>query len=42
MIQETRETQILDAAEALLTRYGLRRVTMDDVAEAVGLSRPAV
>lgn len=42
MIQETREAQILDAAEALLARYGLKRITMDDVAEAVGLSRPAI
>lgn len=42
MIQQTRQAQILDAAEAVLMRYGMKRMTMDDVADAVGMSRPAV
>ncbi|MAP94882.1 MAG: hypothetical protein CMK07_08025 [Ponticaulis sp.] len=39
---ETREAQILDAAEAALSRYGQKRMTMDDVADVIGISRPAV
>ena len=42
LLQDTRETQILDAAEIVLERFGARRMTMEDVAEVVGLSRPAV
>jgi AcrR family transcriptional regulator len=34
--------QIFDAATACFDRYGLRRTTMDDVAEAAGVSRKTV
>jgi AcrR family transcriptional regulator len=33
---------ILDAAEELLARYGYKRMTMDDLAHAVGLSKGAL
>ena len=42
MHQGSREELIMDAAEAVLARFGERRMTMDDVAEAIGLSRPAI
>ncbi len=35
-------TRILEAAEQLIRRYGLRRVSMGDVAQAAGLSRGSV
>lgn len=35
-------TRILDAAELCIRRYGLRRVSMGDVAQAAGLSRGSV
>jgi AcrR family transcriptional regulator len=35
-------TRILEAAEVCIRRYGLRRVSMGDVAEAAGLSRGSV
>jgi AcrR family transcriptional regulator len=35
-------TRILEAAEACIRRYGLRRVSMGDVARAAGLSRGSV
>ncbi|MCX4992909.1 MULTISPECIES: TetR/AcrR family transcriptional regulator [unclassified Streptomyces] len=34
--------EVLDAAYACLTRYGVRRTTMDDIASAMGVSRSAV
>jgi len=34
--------RILDAAYACFTRHGIRRTTMDDIAAAAGMSRPAV
>jgi AcrR family transcriptional regulator len=34
--------RILDAAYASFTRHGIRRTTMDDIAAAAGMSRPAV
>jgi AcrR family transcriptional regulator len=34
--------RILDAAYECFTRYGIRRTTMDDIAAAAGMSRPAV
>ncbi|MER6401651.1 helix-turn-helix domain-containing protein [Kitasatospora sp. NPDC001603] len=34
--------EVLDAAYACLTRYGVRRTTMDDIAGAMGVSRSAV
>ncbi|HEY5250138.1 MAG TPA: helix-turn-helix domain-containing protein [Acidimicrobiales bacterium] len=38
----TTETRILDAAEACLSRLGLRRVSMTDVAVQAGVSRGSV
>lgn len=38
---EVRE-RILDAAEALLARYGYRKMTIDDLASAAGLSKGAI
>ena len=35
-------TRILEAAESCIRRYGLRRVSMGDVAQAAGLSRGSV
>lgn len=35
-------TRIVDAAELCIRRYGLRRVSMGDVAQAAGLSRGSV
>ncbi len=37
-----RLTEILDATYECLTRYGIRRTTMDDIATTVGVSRSAV
>ncbi|MFK4066941.1 TetR/AcrR family transcriptional regulator [Streptomyces sp. NPDC029674] len=34
--------EVLDAAYYCLTRYGVRRTTMDDIATAMGVSRSAV
>lgn len=34
--------RILDAAYSCFTRHGIRRTTMDDIAAAAGMSRPAV
>ena len=42
MNEKTRETQILEAAERVFMRFGPRRTTMDDIADEVGISRPAV
>ena len=42
MGQVERETQILDAAERVFMRFGPRRTTMEDVADEVGFSRPAI
>ena len=39
---ESREQQILDAAEDLIVRLGYDKITMSDVAEAVGISRGIV
>lgn len=41
-LSNTRKTQILEAAERVFVRLGLRRTTMEDIAEEVGVSRPAV
>ena len=37
-----RLARIIDAAYRCFTRHGVRRTTMDDIAEAAGMSRPAV
>ena len=34
--------RVLDAAYDCLTRHGIRKTTMDDIAAAAGMSRPAV
>jgi TetR/AcrR family transcriptional regulator len=34
--------QILDAAYECLNRHGVLKTTMDDIAKAAGMSRPAV
>lgn len=39
---DTKENLIIDAAHAVFLRYGFKRVTMGDIAEAAGISRPAV
>ncbi|GAB3497164.1 TetR/AcrR family transcriptional regulator [Nocardiopsis coralliicola] len=39
---QARLNGILDGAYACLSAYGVRRTTMDDIAEAVGLSRSAL
>src|SRR5579863_3541734 len=41
-MSEDRLTVILDAAYACFTRHGVRRTTMDDIANAAGMSRAAV
>lgn len=38
----SREAQILDAAEAVFIRFGPRRTTMEDIADEVDISRPAI
>ncbi|GIL01618.1 MAG: TetR family transcriptional regulator [Alphaproteobacteria bacterium] len=37
-----RRNAILDAGLAMFMRYGFNRVTMDDIAQAAGISRPAL
>ena len=37
-----RLAEVLDAAYTCLTRYGVRRTTMDDIAQEMGVSRSAV
>ncbi len=39
---EQTRTQILDAAEQLFSRNGFAATRLDDIAEAVGISRPTV
>jgi TetR/AcrR family transcriptional regulator len=39
---DERVTAILDAAYICFTRHGVRRTTMDDLAQQAGMSRPAV
>lgn len=39
---DERTDRILDAAYACFARHGMRRTTMDDIAAAAGMSRPAV
>lgn len=42
MSDEERVTAVLDAAYSCFTRHGVRRTTMDDIARAADMSRPAV
>jgi len=37
-----KELRVLEAAKTVFLRYGFRRVTMQDIAEAAGVSRPAL
>ena len=39
---ETKETKIVSAAQKLFFRHGLKKVSMSDIAEAAGLSRPSL
>ena len=41
-MSDERVERILDAAYACFTRHGVRRTTMDDIAAAAEMSRPAV
>jgi TetR/AcrR family transcriptional regulator len=41
-MSEDRVERILDAAYQCFTRHGVRKTTMDDIAAAAGMSRPAV
>jgi TetR/AcrR family transcriptional regulator len=41
-VSDERVERILDAAYACFTRHGIRRTTMDDIAAAADMSRPAV
>jgi AcrR family transcriptional regulator len=38
----TKRDKILTVARAIFIRYGYKRVTMNDIAEAAGISRPAL
>ncbi|HEU0164911.1 MAG TPA: helix-turn-helix domain-containing protein [Thermomicrobiales bacterium] len=38
----TKEERILDAAWQLIMRHGFRKVTMSDIADAAGMSRPSL
>jgi len=42
MPREVREQQMLDAAVAGFARYGYQAASMDDIAEAAGVSKPLV
>ncbi|MFG2310890.1 TetR/AcrR family transcriptional regulator [Streptomyces sp. NPDC048566] len=42
MAAADRTQEVLDAAYTCLTRYGVRRTTMDDIAAEMGVSRSAV
>lgn len=39
---DPREKAVLEAAYSVFTSYGFRRTTMDDIARAAGMSRPAL
>jgi len=41
-MSEVKKNKILTAARSVFLRYGFRRVTMNDIAEAAGVSRPAL
>lgn len=38
----SKEDRIQDAANSVFLRYGYKRVTMNEIAEAVGISRPSL
>ena len=39
---DTKMDRIVDAAKAVFLKYGYTRVTMSDLADAAGMSRPAL
>jgi AcrR family transcriptional regulator len=41
-MSEVKKNKILTAARSVFLRYGFRRVTMNDIAEAASVSRPAL
>jgi AcrR family transcriptional regulator len=41
-MNETKKSKILTAARSVFLRYGYKRVNMNDLAEAAGISRPAL
>jgi len=41
-MSETKKSKILTAARSVFLRYGFRRANMNDIAEAAGVSRPAL
>jgi AcrR family transcriptional regulator len=41
-MSDEKKSRILAAARSVFLRYGFRRVNMNDIAEAAGLSRPAL
>src|SRR5271156_1332687 len=41
-MNESKKSKILTAAQSVFLRYGYRRVNMNDIAEAAGVSRPAL
>lgn len=41
-MNEAKKARVIEAAQAVFFRYGYRRVTMGDLAEAAGVSRPAL
>jgi AcrR family transcriptional regulator len=41
-MENEKESRVLEAAKSVFLRYGFRRVTMQDIAEEAGISRPAL
>jgi AcrR family transcriptional regulator len=41
-METDKETRVIEAAKRVFVRYGFRRVTMQDIAEEAGISRPAL
>jgi AcrR family transcriptional regulator len=41
-MEATKRNKVLTAARDVFLRYGYKRVTMNDIAEAAGISRPAL
>lgn len=41
-MNELKKLKVIEAAQAIFLRYGVKRSTMADIAEAVGISRPSL
>ena len=41
-MRDAKKAKVIEAAQSVFFRYGYRRVTMGDLAEAAGISRPAL